>query len=67
MDNALLRLGTTYLVKKGDTLLRLADRYGMPLPLLQSLNPEADEKSLKPGDALCIMPAVCPNNREVGH
>jgi hypothetical protein len=33
----------------------------------RSLNPEADEKSLKPGDALCVMPAVCPEgNREVG-
>jgi len=59
-DNALLRLGPTYLVKRGDTLLRLADRYGMTLPQLQALNPEADEKILKPGDALCIMPTVCP-------
>lgn len=67
-DNALLRLGPTYLVKKGDTLSRLADRYGMTLSQMRALNPEADEKSLNLGDALCIMPAVCPEgNREVTH
>jgi len=58
-DNALIRLGPTYLVKKGDTLLRLADRYGMTLEQMRTLNPEANEKTLKPGDALCIMPRVC--------
>jgi len=30
-DNALIRLGPTYIVKKGDTLARLADRYAMTL------------------------------------
>jgi len=59
-DNALLRLGPTYLVKRGDTLQRLADRYGMSLVQLMALNPESDETNLKPGDALCIMPRTCP-------
>ena len=31
----MLRLGPTYLVKKGDTLLRLADRFGMTLAQLR--------------------------------
>jgi len=62
--NELLTLGPTYIVKRGDTLQRLADRFGLSLARLELLNPHARGNPLAAGTDLCIMPEVCPGNED---
>mmetsp|Transcript_23938 Transcript_23938/g.57373 ORF Transcript_23938/g.57373 Transcript_23938/m.57373 type:complete len:177 (+) Transcript_23938:1-531(+) len=58
--NELLTLGPTYTVKRGDTMSRLADRFGVTRDRLELLNPHARGGGMAAGMQLCVMPEVCP-------
>jgi LysM repeat protein len=56
--------GSTYLVQPGDTLFRLAQRFGLTLPRLLQANPQiANPDVLRVGQSVCIpgtAPPACP-------
>lgn len=48
---------TTYVVRSGDTMFSIAQRFGIPLDVLIRANPHIlDPSRLSPGDVLCIPP-----------
>ncbi len=53
---ATLKQNRIYIVKKGDTLTRIADQFGIPLPALLIWNRLNYRKAIHPGDRLVIYP-----------
>lgn len=71
--DGLIQLGNTYRARLGDTWSSLSVRFGIPVDLLQRLNPDfaddqgsfVDGSKLFPaaqaaGSLICIMPETCP-------
>ncbi|MBX6377261.1 MAG: LysM peptidoglycan-binding domain-containing protein [Clostridia bacterium] len=58
--------GIVYAVRRGETLLRLARRFGVRRSALRAANPGVDWERLREGDLLCIPGVareICPNGR----
>jgi LysM repeat protein len=48
---------STYRVQSGDTLLRVAERTGVPVERIRELNPTVDANALRVGQVLRLRPA----------
>ena len=46
----------TYVVREGDTLVAIADRFGLTQERLLALNPDLDAQALQPGRRLKLRP-----------
>jgi LysM repeat protein len=50
------RAPSTYRVQSGDTLLRVAEKTGVPIERIRALNPTADANALRVGQILRLRP-----------
>jgi LysM repeat protein len=46
----------TYVVRRGDTLVSIAERFGLTQERLLALNPDVDAQALQPGKRLKLRP-----------
>ena len=55
MDNEKIRCrGILHIVKKGDTLYKIAKKYGVPLSRVMYANPYVDVYNLQIGSEICV-------------
>lgn len=48
------KLPKFYVVKRGDTLSAIADKTGVPISVIEDLNPDLDPQTVRPGQRLRI-------------
>lgn len=56
--------GVLHIVEKGDTLYKIAKKYGVPLSRVMYANPYVDVYNLQPGDEICVPMARQPRGME---